>query len=88
MLTDEIYQFKDWDRSKLHVLLSLDTSSVDLTKKGVHRTDGDFANAWTKSYGNGRVFYSALGHRAELWQSPEYQAFLAGGIRWTLGLEN
>ena len=70
------------------MLLSLDTASVDLTKKGVHRTDGDFANAWTKSYGNGRVFYSALGHRAELWQSPEYQAFLAGGIRWTLGLEN
>jgi len=87
VLTDEIYQFRNWDRSKHHVLLSLDTASVDLTKQGVKRTDGDFALAWTSTYGSGRVFYSALGHRAELWQSPEYQQFLAGGIRWALGLE-
>jgi uncharacterized protein len=86
-LNDEIYQYRNWDRSKRHVLLSLDTSSVDLKKEGVKRTDGDFALAWTSTYGKGRVFYSALGHRADLWQTPEYQQFLAGGIRWALGLE-
>jgi type 1 glutamine amidotransferase len=86
-VTDEIYQFRNWDRSKRHVLLSLDTSSVDLTAKGVKRTDGDFALAWTSMTGKGRVFYTALGHREELWRSPEYQAHLAGGIRWILGLE-
>jgi hypothetical protein len=86
-LNDEIYQYRNWDRSKRHVLLSLDTSSVDLKKEGVKRTDGDFALAWTSTYGKGRVFYSALGHRADLWQKPEYQQFLAGGIRWALGLE-
>ncbi len=86
-LTDEIYQFRQWDRSKRHVLLSLDTSSVDLGAKGVKRTDGDFALAWTSTTGKGRVFYTALGHRAEVWQSPEYQRHLAGGIRWVLGLE-
>jgi type 1 glutamine amidotransferase len=86
-LNDEIYQFRNWDRSKRHVLLSLDTSTVDLKKEGVKRTDGDFALAWTSPYGQGRVFYSALGHRADLWQTAEYQQFLAGGIRWALGLE-
>jgi uncharacterized protein len=86
-LNDEIYQYRNWDRSKRHVLLSLDTSSVDLKKEGVKRTDGDFALAWTSTYGKGRVFYSALGHRADLWQTPEYQQFIAGGIRWALGLE-
>ncbi len=86
-LKDEIYQYRNWDRSKRHVLLSLDTSSVDLKKEGVKRTDGDFALAWTSTYGKGRVFYSALGHRDDLWQTPEYQQFIAGGIRWTLGLE-
>jgi uncharacterized protein len=86
-LNDEIYQYRNWDRSKRHVLLSLDTSSVDLKKEGVKRTDGDFPLAWTSTYGKGRVFYSALGHRADLWQTPEYQQFLAGGIRWALGLE-
>jgi uncharacterized protein len=86
-LKDEIYQFRNWDRSKRHVLLSLDTTSVDLKKDGVKRTDGDFALAWTSTYGKGRVFYSALGHRDDLWQTPEYQQFIAGGIRWALGLE-
>src|SRR5262245_51259765 len=86
-VTDEIYQFRNWDRSKRHVLLSLDTSSVDLKKEGVKRTDGDFALAWTSNYGKGRVFYSALGHRDDLWQKPEYQQFIAGGIRWAVGLE-
>ena len=42
---------------------------------------------WTSAFGNGRVFYTALGHRTEVWQSPEYQAHLAGGIKWILGLE-
>jgi hypothetical protein len=42
ILTDEIYQFRNWDRSKRHVLLSLDMTSVDLKAKGVKRTDGDF----------------------------------------------
>ena len=86
-LTDEIYQFRNWDRSKRHVLLSLDTSSVDLNATGVKRTDGDFGLAWTSTTGKGRVFYTALGHRAEVWQSPEYQAHLAGGLRWILGLD-
>lgn len=87
VVTDEIYQFRNWDRSKRHVLLSLDPSSVDLGADGVKRTDRDFALAWTSTYGDGRVFYTALGHRAELWQSPEYQQHLAGGIRWILGVE-
>lgn len=87
VLTDEIYQFRNWDRSARHVLLSLDPSSVDLKADGVKRTDGDFALAWTSSYGRGRVFYTALGHRAELWESSEYQRHLAGGIRWVLGVE-
>ncbi|PYQ22606.1 MAG: hypothetical protein DMF81_11655, partial [Acidobacteria bacterium] len=42
-INDEIYQFKDWHRSAVHVLLSLDTSSVDLANPRVHRTDNDFA---------------------------------------------
>src|SRR6266446_5253098 len=59
-IDDEIYQFRSFSRANVHVLLSLDTSSVDLTKDGVHRDDGDFPLAWTRSYGAGRVFYTAL----------------------------
>jgi type 1 glutamine amidotransferase len=38
-------------------------------------------------YGKGRVFYTALGHRPDVWQSPMFQQHLRGGIRWALGEE-
>lgn len=84
-ITDEIYQFKDWSRANLHVLLSLDASSVDLTKKGVHRTDKDFGVSWTRTQGKGRVFYTSLGHRPEVWQDARYQQHLVEGLRWAIG---
>ena len=83
-IADEIYQFRNYTRKDKTVLLSLDTSSVDLKAKGVKRTDGDFANAWYKTHGNGRVFYTALGHRPEVWRDPAFQKHLAGGITWVL----
>lgn len=84
-IQDEIYQFKDFSKEKVHVLLRLDTNSVDLSKPGVHRTDKYFANAWTNQYGKGRVFYTALGHREDVWQDPRFQEHLINGIRWALG---
>jgi uncharacterized protein len=84
-VADEIYQFKNFSRADKRVLLSLDVSSVDLNVKGVKRADRDFANAWYKSWGSGRVFYTALGHRPEVWQDPAYQQHLAGGITWAMG---
>jgi putative membrane-bound dehydrogenase-like protein len=84
-IADEIYQMRaPYDRSKLHVLLSLDTASVDLGVEAVHRQDRDFALAWTKDFGKGRVFYTALGHRPEVWKDERFLAHLAGGFRWAM----
>ena len=44
---DEIYQAKDWSRADVNVLLSLDPSKLDYNNPRVHRTDHDFAVAWT-----------------------------------------
>lgn len=85
-ITDEIYQFKDFSRERVRVLMSLDTGSVDLTKPGVHRADKDFATAWWRSFGRGRVFYTALGHRPEVWQDERFQRHLLEGLRWAMGL--
>jgi len=84
-IKEEIYQFKDWSRSKVHVLLSLDTTSVDLTNPKVKRQDKDFATAWTRSFGKGRVFYTALGHWPETWRDDRFQQHLVGGILWAMG---
>ena len=84
-ITDEIYQFKNFSRENVRVLLSLDADSVDLSDPRVNRTDGDFPIAWCRNYGSGRVFYTGLGHREEVWQDERYQKHLVNGIRWAMG---
>jgi putative heme-binding domain-containing protein len=87
-ITDEIYQFADpYDRARMHVLLSVDVASVDLNKPEVHRPDHDFALAWTKPWGKGRVFYTALGHRPEVWKDERFLKLLAGGFKWAMRME-
>src|SRR5688572_13564836 len=64
---DEIYQHKNFSRDRVKVLMSMDTSATNMDKKGIKRTDGDFALAWVRDWGKGRVFHTALGHRPEVW---------------------
>jgi type 1 glutamine amidotransferase len=83
---DELYQIKDFSRDRIHVLAHLDASKLDLTKPLVHRTDGDFPVAWTKTYGKGRVFYSILGHDDNAWDNPTLQQMYFQALRWAVGL--
>ena len=85
-LEDEIYQIKDFSREKVRVLLRLDASKVDLSKKGVHRKDDDFAVIWARNYGKGRVLYNGLGHRAEVWDRPDFQKMWLEMVPWAMGL--
>jgi type 1 glutamine amidotransferase len=91
---EEIYQFKNYDQSKVHDLLILD-------KNPETEVAGRFPVSWCKPYGAGRVFYTSLGHREDLIDadpdlkdrknSPEisraYQAHILGGIEWALDLK-
>ena len=82
---DEIYQFTRWDREKTHVLLSVDTRSVNLFDRNVRRKDRDFAVAWCHPYGKGRVLYTTLGHGHAVWRDPLFHGFLLGAVRWAMG---
>lgn len=82
-ITDEIYQFKGpYDRKNMHILMRMDTDAV---KKEGKRKDKDYALAWTKEYGKGRVFYSAFGHREEVWKDERFLAHMLGGLRYAMG---
>jgi uncharacterized protein len=83
-VNDEIYQISDFDYRGSHVLLRLDPASVDLTRPGVQRRFYGWPLAWTRQYGSGRVFYTALGHEAAVWQDPRYQRMLLEAIRWSM----
>jgi type 1 glutamine amidotransferase len=81
---DEIYQISDFDYRGSHVLLRLDQRSVDLGKPGVHQRFYGWPLAWIRSYGQGRVFYTALGHEASVWQDARYQRTLTNAILWSM----
>jgi type 1 glutamine amidotransferase len=83
-LEDEIYQISDFDHRGSHVLLRLDQSSVDSSKSAVHRRFYGWPLAWKRFYGEGRVFYMALGHEASAWQDPRYQRILTNAILWSM----
>lgn len=52
------------------------------------KKSGDYPQAWSRDYGKGRVFYTAFGHREDIWTvDPVFRAHLTGGIKWALGTE-
>jgi len=61
--------------------------NFDFTAPRGNRKDGDNAIAWVHEYGKGRVFYTALGHRPEVWRDQRYQKHVHGGLWYVLGLE-
>ncbi len=85
-IKDEIYQFRNpYSREKLRVLMSIDPDRTDMTKKGLKRTDGDYAVAWVHRYGKGRVFYCSLGHNAGVFYTRDVLQHYLDGIQFALG---
>lgn len=84
-IIDEGYQFKEsYSRRKVRTLMSLDPARMDMNKKGL-RPDGDFGITWVKRYGQGRVFYCALGHNPEEFWNPALLRHIFDGLQFTLG---
>lgn len=76
---DEIYIMKSFQRDQVHGLLTLD-------KHPNTGQPGDYPISWSKNIGKGRLFYTSLGHREDVWTSEAYQKHILGGIQWALGL--
>jgi uncharacterized protein len=84
---DEIYLF-DPNRinPNIHILLTTDTKKTnDASLEGHKMTKGgNYPIAWTNTEGEGRVFYTSLGHDEAVWKDPKYQQHLLGGVAWAL----
>lgn len=92
---EEMYQFKNYDATKVHDLLILDK------KPEKPFTPGHYPVSWCKTYGAGRVFYTSLGHREDIIDadpnlkgrinpvetSKAYEQHVLGGIEWALGIK-
>ena len=86
-MTDEWYSFRPNPRARgAHILLTLDEASYSPRSgtKDLHM--GDHPIAWTRCVGNGRSFFSAIGHRPEGYSEPHYVQVLEAGIAWAAGI--
>ena len=84
---DEFYVMlgEPYSREDTDVLARLDASKLDLTIPQLHRTDGDFPVAWIRNEGEGRVFYSDLGHPDSAWDDPRVVDMYLEAITWAAG---
>ena len=84
-MLEEWYSFKGLAKD-LHVLLWLGTWSMKNTGGDSVYRRAPYPVTWARRQGKGRVFYTALGHRDDVWANPLFQSMLAGGIKWASGL--
>lgn len=78
-----------YSRDRLHVLFSIDTQQADLPPRGTHpgveRDDQDYALAWTRSYGRGRVVYCTIGHSPQDFMTPRILEFYLHALQFIMG---
>ncbi len=76
-IADEWYALKNMPED-LHVIL------VQVTKgmKGWMYQRPNYPMTWARSFGKGRVFYTSMGHREDVWENPNYQSLLLGALAW------
>jgi len=73
-------EFSTWDETYIH-----DKIADDITVL-MERIDNDHSEPWTwiKTYGAGRVFYTAYGHDERTWNNPGFQKLITAGILWAV----
>jgi uncharacterized protein len=79
-LMEEWYALKNF-APDLHVILVQDTSGM--VDAMYHRPN--FPATWARMHHKGRVFYTSMGHRHDVWQSQVFQGLLVGALSWVTG---
>jgi type 1 glutamine amidotransferase len=79
-LTEEWYSMKNF-APDLHVILTQDTAGM----KGSDYDRPNFPATWARAHGRGRVYYTSMGHREDVWANPLFQNMLLGAVSWVTG---
>ncbi|MHC1768233.1 MAG: ThuA domain-containing protein [Verrucomicrobiia bacterium] len=87
---DEFFRVHEpYSRERLRVLLSIDNERT-IAGQGrgfgeVSRPDNDYALAWVRNYGRGRVFYSTIAHNPYVFWDPKMLQFYLDAIQFAMG---
>lgn len=85
-LTEEWYSLKNF-APDLHVILVQDTATMVNSKgerEGMYNR-APYPATWARMEGKGRVFYTNMGHREDVWTNPIFQKVLLAGLNWAAG---
>lgn len=79
-LMEEWYSLKNFNRD-LHVILAQETSGM----RGDCYQRPSYPSTWARMHGKGRVFFTSMGHRENVWMETPFQPIVLGGLSWVLG---
>ncbi len=79
-LTEEWYAMKNF-APDLHVILVQETAGMD----GDDYARPPYPSTWARRHGQGRVFFTSMAHRENVWIEQSFQQIVLGGLAWVLG---
>jgi len=79
-LHEEWYSLKNFSPD-IHVILVQDTQGM----RDLDYARPNFPATWARKHQKGRVFYTSMGHREDVWTNPVFQKLLLGGLSWAFG---
>ncbi len=79
-IKDEWYALKHF-APDLHVILVQVTEGLT---GGMYERP-NYPMTWARPHEKGRVFYTSMGHREDVWENPMYQGLLLGALGWASG---
>lgn len=74
---EEIYQHRDYDPERVRVLQTLDFAGTPL------RRPYAVPVAWARQIGQGRLFFTNLGHTPSTWDDPRFRKQVVEAVKWT-----
>ena len=86
---DEFFRYHEvYSRNRIRVLLSIDTEKTKFEgqpRGNCTRDDNDYALAWVRRYGRGRVFHSTIAHNPYVFWDPKMLQFYLAAAQFALG---
>ncbi len=87
---DEFFRVHDpYSRERVRVLFGIDTARTDLNqgppRPDCLRADNDYALAWVRNYGRGRVCYCTIAHNPYVFWDPKMLQFYLAAAQFVVG---
>lgn len=79
---EEWYLFKNFNKETMHVLALMDPGE-ERTKQEAYNISS-YPVMWCSQYGNGKVYFTALGHGDEMWKNDIFTQNIVDAATWLL----